>query len=93
MGGRCVHYIGGVMGGEAWVQWMVNVWASKTMQRVVGVGGLSWRTVEECRQWSTNGSLVGHVASAASAPPVPPPPLLASFQWARAVAVRSELMG
>jgi hypothetical protein len=28
--------------------------------------------VEECEWWSADGSLVGHVASATSAPPVPP---------------------
>jgi hypothetical protein len=35
----CVDYIGGVAGGEARVQRTTDVWASKMMQRVVGVGG------------------------------------------------------
>jgi hypothetical protein len=37
----CADYVGTAMGGEAQVQWTMDVWASKTMLRVVGVGGLS----------------------------------------------------
>jgi hypothetical protein len=37
----CADYVGTAMGGEAQVQWMTDVWASKTMLHVVGVGGLS----------------------------------------------------